>query len=42
MKNIFPKSIGDLRTLGTPREWLKDAAGIAVLGALFLLIYILL
>lgn len=41
MKPIFPKSIGDLRTLGTRREWLLETAAALLGTVIFVLIYIL-
>jgi hypothetical protein len=41
VKNIFLKPIGTLRELGTARQWIGDAIGIALLMLLWLIAYIL-
>ncbi|HEY5044159.1 MAG TPA: hypothetical protein VIK53_19485 [Verrucomicrobiae bacterium] len=37
MKNkLFPQPIGKLSDLGSPRQWLQDALGIALAAALLI------
>jgi len=42
MKTIFPQPIGNLRELGTRKDWLMDAIGIAILAATAILALIIL
>ena len=37
MKNIFIKPLGDLRTLGTRREWISDAVGLVLFFVILLI-----
>ena len=42
MKTIFPQPIGTLRDLGTPREWITDLMGCALIaGAVAVLLFLL-
>jgi hypothetical protein len=42
MKTIFLRPIGTVRGLGTRREWLRDAAGVALVATALILALILL
>ena len=42
MNNIFPHPIGTVRNLGTRKDWLMDAIGIAILVATAILALIIL